>query len=175
MKLFLKIGASLLVLFFVFGCFYFIQSLDYEKIADRINAKTAKGLEEQKHLYLIGTGGQMMDDIQMMMMGFNFYSTANIKTARNLLIEAAEKYLLAINSNEKIRPYLHNYPFTDKNIEIVIYFYKPDGSNIDSGELFIAAANRGKIIYYIDCPDRDILKSIYQETYEKALQITLSE
>src|SRR3989344_4332350 len=123
MKFIFNIGGITVMISFLFGCSSFYQSPRYIKLAHKITEKTAKKLKEQKNLYLIGTGGQMMHDIQMMMMGFNFYKVVDIETARQLLVESVEEYLSVINSNKEVRPYLHNYPFTAKNIEIVIYFY----------------------------------------------------
>ena len=57
----------------------------------------------------------MMHDIQMMMMGFDFYQGLDIPEARKLLVDAVDEYLAEINANDKVRPYLHNYPFTYQN------------------------------------------------------------
>lgn len=94
---------------FLFGCSSFgYQSPRYVKLAHEITEKTAKELKAQKNLYLIGTGGQMMDDIKMMAMSFNYYQEVNLKTARELTIYAIDEYLSAINNNNKeVRPYLH--------------------------------------------------------------------
>src|SRR3972149_10675641 len=101
MKVLFKLGIMMSI---VFGFFCFsscgYQVPEYEKIADAITAKTAKKLEKEKGLLLIGTGGQMMNDIQMMMMGFFFYRVVDIETARQLLVDSVEEYLSAINSNE---------------------------------------------------------------------------
>ena len=167
MKLFLKIGTSLLVLFFVFGCFYFIQSFDYEKIADRITAETAKELKEEKHLYLIGTGGQMMDDIQMMAMSFNYYQEVSVETGRELIIHVISAYLAAINNNTEIRPYLHEYPFNAKNIEIRIFVYNTDRSEVSLEKIDCVTSINGVIKYYIRSNSR---QAIYKETYDQALK-----
>lgn len=159
------------MLSFIFGCSSFSPSPDYEKIADKITEKTAKKLKEQKGLSLAGTGGRMMDDIQMMMMGFNFYKVVDIETTRQLLVGSVQEYLSAINSNEEIKPYLHNYPFTPQNVEIVIYFYNPDGSKVPPGKITIAAANQGKVVYYIDDPEKHTIKPLHEETYEEALKL----
>ena len=67
----------------LYGCSFFVYQLpDYEKIADEITSKTAKRLEEEKKLYLVGTGGRMMGDIQAMDMSFYFYKEVDLKTAR---------------------------------------------------------------------------------------------
>ena len=164
--------------FFLFGvlatmlsCSSFTsQEPDYEKIADKITVKTAKKLEEEKGLILIGIGGRMMHDIQMMMMGFNYYHEVDIDNARHLLVDSVEEYLSAINASEEVRPYLHEYPFTAQNIEINIYFYKPDKHEVPLGKIMIAAAEKGKLIYYIDEPETYALKRICEEPYEDALK-----
>ena len=143
---------------------------NYGKIANAITAKTAKQLEEENGLILVGTGGQMMNDIQMMMMGFYFYHVVDVNDARQLLVNSVEAYLSAINANEDVRPYLHEYPFTASNVEIVIYFRNPDRSDVPQGKIRIAAAKRGKLVYYIDYPEKHTIKSIYEESYEDALK-----
>jgi len=164
--------------FFLFGvlatmlsCSSFTsQEPDYEKIADKITVKTAKKLEKEKGLIPVGTGGRMMNDIQMMMIGFNYYHVVDIDTARHLLVDSVEEYLSAINTSEEVRPYLHNYPFTAQNVEIDIYFYGPDRHKVPAGEIKIATANQGQLVYYIDYPEKYTIKDIYEETYEDALK-----
>jgi len=164
---FVAISALILVL----GCSSLGYSIPhYETLADKLTRKTAKKLEAQTGLYLIGTGGQMMDDIQKMMMGFAFYQVIDIEIARSLLVKSVEEYLSDINSNEEIRPYLHNYPFSAENIEIVIYFHSPDGSDVPPGKISIAAANKGKVSYYIDYPEKHTIKPIHEENYQDALR-----
>ena len=108
MKLFFNVGVILFMFSFLFGCSSFgHQSPRYVKLAHEITEKTAKELKMQKNLYLIGTGGQMMDDIQMMAMSFNYYQEVNLKTARELTVHAVNEYLSAINNNKEIKPYLH--------------------------------------------------------------------
>lgn len=170
MKSTLNLGIIFCVLSFVFGCSSFgYESPRYVKLAHEITEKTAKKLKAQKNLYLAGTGGQMMNDIQMMMMGFDLYEVIDIETARQLLVDSVQEYLSAINSNEEIRPYLHNYPFTAKNVEIVIYIYNPDGSQVPLDKITIAAANQGRVVYYVDDPQKHTIKTIHEETYEEAL------
>ena len=146
------------------------QSPDYVKIADNITEKTAKNLQAQKHLYLIGTGGGMMHDIQAMHMSFQYFQEVDLTTARNLMVYAINEYLLAINSNEQIRPYLHNYPFTAKNLEMRIWIYNPDRSKPTHGKINYISAIDGVINYYTDTTEKYNRKSICTEIYEDALK-----
>lgn len=113
----------------------------------------------------------MMHDIQMMMMAFNFYNPLPIEYIRPLLICVVEEYLYAINSNERVRPYLHNYPFTPENVEIIIQFLNRDGSFLAPGEIEIAKAKDGQLIYTITDVETQRLKDIHEESFEEALRI----
>ncbi len=160
-----------------FTCFFYScttvehQSPRYVQLAHEITDKTAKKLEKKKGLVLVGTGGGMMNDIQMMMMGFSFYEVVSIEEARKLLIYSVELYLKRINTNEEIRPHLHDDPFTEKNVEIVIYFHDSKGYDVPKNNINIAAARDGSLIYYIDAPDTHGLKTIHRESYKEALNI----
>lgn len=161
---------ALCVSLFLKGCSLENSSVDYEKIANKITARVGKKLEENKDFHLIGTGGAMMNDIQMMMMAFQYYQIVDIETARELLVYSVEEYLSAINSNEEIRPYLHHYPFTSENIKIDLYFLKPDCSSVPFGEINIAAASRGELIYYTESSPISPLHRKHKETYQDALK-----
>ena len=173
---FIIILVSALTLFSAVMCYSCSwPSVNYVKLSHKITNRTAKKLKQEKGLILIGTGGGMMNDIKMMMMGFNYYKVVDIDEARKLLIYCVEEYLNAINGDEKVRPYLHNYPFTAKNIQIDIYFKNPDGSKVAQGQINIAGADEGKMIYYIDSPEKYLLKRVREETYEEALKIVSSQ
>ena len=105
---------------------------------------------------------------------FNFYQESSIEEARELLVYATESYLSDINNDEEVRPYLHNYPFTYKNIRIAIHFYKKDGNDVSSEVLSIAVANKGRVDYYMDDPKdpkRYALKEMLEETFEDSQRL----
>jgi hypothetical protein len=157
---------------FLFGCSSFSLSPDYEKIADKITEKTAKKLKEQKGLFPAGTGGRMMDDIQMMAMSFDYYQEVDLKTGRELIVHIINEYLSAINSNKEIKPYLHEYPFTAKNVEIRIFIYNPDRSELPPEKIDCITSINGTLKYYIRSNPR---QAIYEETYEQASRAISSE
>ena len=162
----------MLLIFAFYSCSCF--PLDYEKIADKTTDKTAKKLEKQKKLHLVGIGGQMMNDIQMMAMSFQFFQEVDLKTARELAVYAVSEYLTDINSNEVLRPYLHQYPFTAKNVAIRIWIYNPDKSDPPLDKIYFVSAINGTITYYLDLPETYSRKAICKETYEEALKLTQS-
>lgn len=144
--------------------------MDYEKIADILTHKTAKKLEKENKLYLIGTGGGMIDDIKMMSMSFNYYHEVNIKLARELVVSSVNEYLIAINNNKKIRPCLHEYPFTSKNVEINIFIYKLDHSYPPQDKIQCISAINGNVKYFLHEPGRPY-KLVHKESFEEAVRV----
>lgn len=164
----MKYFIGIIFLFFI-SCSSNYQITEDEKLVDAITAITAKKLQAGKNLILIGTGGSMMDEVKMLAMSFQFFKEIEIEEARNLTVSAVKEYLAEINNNQKIRPYLSNYPFEPKNVEILIWVRKPDGSAPKSGNLDFIAAVDGLIKYYTTEQDSIHVKRIYSETYEEAL------
>ncbi|CCB87955.1 hypothetical protein [Simkania negevensis] len=173
MRRLIKIGIVFTLIIAFLGCSSFgHRFVDYERIADRITAKTAKKLEKQKNLRLIGTGGGMMNDIQMMEMSFQYFQEVDLQKARELVVYAVKEYLTDINSNEKVRPYLHEYPFTAKNVEIRIWIYNPDRSRLPSDKIYYISSIDGVLSYYIRGPEEYSRLAVCEETYEEALKQT---
>jgi len=162
------ISIFILILFcFLLRSSFFSGVVDYERIVDKITAQTAKKLQTEKKLYLMGTGGRMMHDIEMMAMSFNYYQEVDLNTSRELLMYAVNEYLTAINNNTEVRPYLHEYPFTAKNIKITIFIYQPDRQELPLEKIYRIKCINGKFQYYTHL---DTYNPIHQETYDEALQ-----
>lgn len=165
-KLFISIALAILMVASNLG-----SNCKYVKIAHRLTYKVASKLEREKGLQFVGRGGQMMDDIQMMAMSFDLYHEVDLKTARKLLIDTTREYLLAINNNEEVRPYLHQYPFTAKNIEIRIWIYNPDRSAVEFDKISYICALDGTLTYEVEKPGKHMSTVIHEEAYEDALKL----
>jgi hypothetical protein len=164
MKYFLRIGVSLFIFSFLFGCSS--ETPPDVKLVNEIRKVTAKKLKENKDLYLIGTGSQMMYDIQMLAMSFNYYHEVDLKTARELIISVIDEFLIEINDKKEIRPYLSNYPFTAKNVEIRLFIYGPDRRELSPEKIGCVSSIAGVLEYYTRS-DKD--HPICKETYDEAL------
>ena len=171
MKHFLNFSVFLLIFFSIFSCDSMTYQLsDDEKIVNQITEETAKKLKEKKNLILVGTGGQMMHEIEMLAMSFDYYQEVTLETARALIVYAVKEYLSDINKNEKVRPYLRNYPFTAKNVEIRIFIYGPDRHELSPEKIYYISAINGIVDYYVRGPD-NFRQAVCEETYEEALKI----
>lgn len=148
------------------GCFS-SRPNEKVKIASEIRSKTLKKLEKEMGLIPCGSGGQMMYQIEMLGLAFQYRHSIDVEKGRRILMQAINEFLKEINSNERIRPYLDVYPFEPKNIEILIVLQSPDGSNIDNGKLELIFVSEGILQYQFNNSD----SSKYKETYEEACKI----
>jgi hypothetical protein len=137
--------------------------------ADKILKKVAIKVNQETGLIPFGSGGRMLDQIKMMHLAFVCHEPIDIEKARELVVKASDELLREINSDEKIRPYLGNYPFEPKNITIQIFIQKLDGHSFGGKELSVIHASDGIIQYEIESPDPYRLMNAFEETYEEAL------
>lgn len=135
-----------------------------------VRNRVALKLKKEKELYPCGTGAQMMNEIEMLALAFNYFKPLNIEESRKLIIGAVDEFVAAVNADTGIRPYLGNYPFNPRNIEIRIFIENQDYSPPHPGALSVISFLDGVIYFRIDDPQNGALKTIYTETYTEAVK-----
>jgi hypothetical protein len=162
----------LILVFFVCGCnptspnIYTVS--EKQELANEVRKEAVSRLEKERDLKPFGLGAQMMYQIQMLALSFNYHKSLDIEQARELAMYASTVFLDIINRNEQIRPYLSNYPFDEKNIEIEIVIRR-NGEG-EQEKLVMASMHRGLLIYDVRNYETNRLKTIYRETYEEAAE-----
>ena len=158
---------------FISGAKMQYKATPYEEMAKQITTETAKKIYSKYKIDPIGSGGSMMDDVKVLALSFNCYDILSIESSRELVVNCVEQYLVTVNNNKEIRPYLHNYPFTEQNIDLTIFFYQgADFKDAIPGQVSCASALNGKIFYHTKDPEDEYkLETLHQETYEEALRI----
>ncbi len=149
----------------------YVHDEDYERIASRLERKFIQKMKTEKELQCIGIGGKMMNDIQEMGISFQYFHVVDLSEARLLLVHTATEYLNEINNSRELRPYLHNYPFTYKNIAIRIFIRKPDNTDVSLDEISYMSCIDGLLTY--DLPYKKgsrVDRTLHKETYEEALK-----
>ena len=158
---------------FICGCTQGIQQKyavsEKEQIADHVIHQVALTLKKEKGLQVIGTGGGMMHEIHMLALSFEYNQLLDASEGRVLMTSAINTFLSAINTDEKIRPYLLNYPFEPDDIELRIFLTKPDRSQVPLGQLCLISSTQGVFHYKIHDPTTAHLVTAYEETYQEAL------
>jgi len=116
----------------------------------------------------------MMDDIKNITLDYEICKNVDIDEARLLLVKYAEELLLSINLNEKARPYLHDYPFTYKNIKFSLTFVQPDMSFTQKPNITYVTINTSRdhrVDYCTFDQNARKLRTAYKEPYPEALRI----
>ena len=113
----------------------------------------------------------MPHDIQKISLRFNAYQRATVEQARELIVIITERFIELINAHEKIRPYLREYPVTQRTGDIVISFCMRNNHSYTDGS--VSHVFQGKKIFYEkeDSTNPTGLTTIHEESYEKALEI----
>ncbi len=115
------------------------------------------------------------DDSKYKTMGLCFQVRHPIskEEGRRLLINCAEELLSQINIHPDFQQFMHEYPFTVKNIEIEMYISTETGGTIYHPEIAVFSLSNGIVRYNTNTPEnRHIFFSEEKETYEEALRIT---
>ncbi len=146
------------------------QPSQKEKITNEIMKKAAIKIREETGLIPCGTGGQMMHQIKMLYLGFNYHQSIDVNRARELLVKAVQDFASEINGDERIRSYLDKFPFEPKSIHIDLFVLDRKGKDFGEGKLCVATANNGVLTYRAHDSNKSYI-ILYQETYEEALQI----
>jgi hypothetical protein len=121
-------------------------------------------------LVALGYERSTSSKLQSFVLRFTALNHVNVDEARELLISSCEQLLVQINANEKVKPWLADYPYTGNNLDVILsfnedeYFKRVSPPYIASisalnGRLFYATYENGKFT------------NVHKETYEEALKI----
>src|ERR1700722_17525785 len=111
-------------LIFITGCVENTPENNYSpksRLINEISIKAAMQLKREKNLRPCGFGSEAMHQIHMLALSFDYYNQITVEEARDLIITSGNLFLKKINEDERIRPFLNNYPFLPENIEIRIF------------------------------------------------------
>ncbi|CDR34241.1 hypothetical protein [Criblamydia sequanensis] len=148
------------------------QENDYLHITGNIRKDFEAKILHTYGLKCIGSGGSLMYNVKKLSMEFQHKGILNKNELRKLLIELTDLFLEEINNNEEIRPYLENYPFTPKNIDITIYIRDSQNQRVFYPNLCVASSLYGKLLFHTNDEANPIAPfyTTEEETYEEALE-----
>lgn len=160
-------------------CFLFlslkpIQEIDTCDEVAKISSLVASKLKK-KGLRVSGTGASLRGGVEKISIFFQKKDLANISQARKIYIEAAEIFISTINQNKVIRPYLHDYPCTDRNIVFLISFKDENGNRPAENYVALVSLSNGIIFYSTYNHQKGEFVKTHQEPYQEALKIVKEE
>lgn len=143
-----------------------------DQIAVKVINETAKTIEKKYKFHPIGTAMSGMGKFRSLGIEFQVRGALSKNEARKIIIDCIDKFLLNINSNEKLKPFLSNYPFKPENISIVLYIDDSFGRELFHPEVSIVGYADDRLTYKTLDPENEYrFKDSYDETYEEAFQL----
>jgi len=139
--------------------------------------RTGKILEKKYHLRQSATGIGGMDKVWLMCLSFDRYGEPiNEQEARKLIINCVDDFLEAVNKDEQLRPFLQDFPFTAKNLELKIFNFNKDQELHYFPSIAIVKDLRGKIGFLTEDPATTCgYHTKKYETYDEAVAILKRE
>ena len=145
----------------------------YSKLADRlVKAHIAEMKKEGFHACM--TGGGMMYDVKSISVGFDVQAAPTIEETRVMFVRGVERLLRRVNEDLRIRPYLHNYPFTVANLTYTLSFPRVAVDASGKGPVAHAFNVDNRISYSVYNPavkKGNPLQNAHRESYDEALRI----
>ena len=108
------------------------QRSQLDIVSDRVTAETGRKVCEKYHMRMTGIGGGAPGG---KLWNLEAWFTRdgkklNLEESRKLVVSIVEDYLEAINKNEELRPFLRDYPFTAKNLGIMVINQDENGDEV---------------------------------------------
>lgn len=119
----------------------------HSDLADAQMSCYAKKAYQEKGIILEGSGGSMMNDIKEFAMSFKCSLHLTLAQTRVLMVQVVDEFLQQVNANEEIRPYLHSYPLTVKNVSLMIGFRNHQNKRPPKKHIALAYTHKDKIYY----------------------------
>jgi hypothetical protein len=161
---------AIIPLAFSFNFFNKSKPRDYADIAREIRGKVGNKLAKKHQMDFIGVGGGMMGSVYMLGLSFQIHHPLDRNEARERIIDCVEELLTAINSNEEIRSFLKDYPFTTKNVRIAIFSISKNGQPAFDPFITVVSFDQSDYITFrTKEPNKIPYKHRHKELYSDAM------
>lgn len=118
------------------------------------------------------TGGSLNGDVRQAIVSFNSNQSPTIEQARQIYLEEGSRLLDLLNTDLRIRMYLHDFPSSFKNLRYSISFKEMTIDDSQIGPINFVFNIEDTICYSVLDPNHlyNPLKTIWRETVPQAFQ-----
>jgi hypothetical protein len=146
----------------------------YYDMANQLNSEIIKGLSKRFNMNAVGITAGLADHVNVLGAMFQIRGPLSKDELRQILVDCVQEYLQQLNSNEKIRPFLKNYPFLAEDINISILVVDKKGLCVKH-PAFCIVANSGKTVWFATNEPGGAYKYEEEETFEESLKIVTEQ
>ena len=152
-----------------------VETPIYVTYSNLITNQFIKDLKKKHNFHYAGGGGGFLYDVKNITLDFESHKILNVNEARKLFLECSEELLVRINSDDKIRPFLNHFPFSNKGTALSLSFYNNKGNYLENKHVALIFSCKNSIHYYFFDPEKQKLQPFHEESYQEALNIVRSQ
>lgn len=131
------------------------QEKPHEPLIDAVFAAYLKEMYQDYRFEIDGIGGKLVDGVEEVVVRLIHFQPTNMEKARELQVIATERLLYLINSSEKLRPYIKDYPLNLNNLKVSVLFRKKNYYPYYNGSMERSSQEGDQIFYYQKIPVED--------------------
>ncbi len=148
------------------------ETSNAELLFNKLTLEFDRKMQSAYDCSIVGMGGGGDEDgMRLLSIHFSCSRKMTLNETRQMFICSIKDFLNAINSSEEVRPFLKTYPFTIKNLKIMITFL--DKNYKKPQKPFIASVHHNDNVIFFE-QDSDLFDSyelISKELFEDAEKI----
>jgi hypothetical protein len=142
-----------------------------QQFCDEIMNRVGSRMRETNGMILEGKGVRIPNKIHGIDPTFVVYGEHTIEQGRVLIVNCVEEILAQVNCQETAKPLMKEYPFTNRNAEIIIGFRGAKTGEFYAPYLFTVLNVNNTIFYSTIDRETGLTKLLYSEPYEEGLRI----
>ncbi|MFI5344064.1 MAG: hypothetical protein ACHQUC_07580 [Chlamydiales bacterium] len=154
--------------------FAFLGFRDDQLVYDSM-LKSIKPIEKKYQVYTVGTGldgGSEGEGFRVLSITLERRGEKMKKEeARKLIVAVVDEFIVELNKDVKIKPYLKDFPLSYNNVEVTIVNYDDSGADVYNPFIESMTADSGNICYGILELNSNKYASREKETFEQASAI----
>lgn len=147
-----------------------IHCLNYQKESNKLVDEHIKYIKKNFNVYPAGVGGGMASEINRISLHSDCYKIVNVDQAREIFFDCVSDLLNRFNCCPKIRPYMHNFPFTIDNLHLILAFSTSEGKRPPEPNVALITVGNGKVFYAEYKHGLRDFNDIHIESIEKAFE-----
>ena len=170
---------SSFILFFAF-CSFTIAPIDYPERLEQLMSKHIELMKSKYKMRCYGTGYGVANDVNLVSLDYVSDEIFSHERARVLLVSCIEELRQLLNEDKFIRPHLHTYPYSTRNLHVTIEMQPDPNKGDNPNDVYTTyIMNNDYIVYekfnFQTDQDERLLVEPYKDVLKKAAgQISLT-
>jgi hypothetical protein len=141
---------------------------------ERIIQSSSKCLAARYNMRPIGTSVSMpADNVKRIGVHFEIVGPLTQDQLRPIMVDCVNQFINSMNANEELRPYLHDYPTSIVNVDVVLFVVDSRGGDLPYPNIVVAKTRDSDLLYSTIqwTPERKDFIHVARESFQVATDI----